>query len=1197
MKKHFRQTLSLIMSFVMIMSVFAGIDGSSFINELMSVTANASYSGIEWPVTDLSVDKVTINEYTNGYWRTYTDEETGETIKYFEYDLDQLFNNFTVTFSDGTVIVSDDGSVEYNGEVGFLEVDYYFDVTQFRNPLSAGTHEIPVQLGENFTKAILEIVSAGVTINVEPLTVIENTEGYWTQRYNYETDSYTDIYIYNFDFDYTVTLADGTELAPEYAGGSIYYEGEYYFLDEGTNQYNNPLEVGTHEIPVTIFGGSAMATVEIIETPVASVEINPVKMFENSNGYWSERYESTGDYEEEGKWVEYYEYNIEYNGFTVTLKDGTVLTSESGYIYYNDEQHFPEEINSQNDNPLTLGSNKIEVSLLGFRTTADIEIIKPAQKLVCEPITMIKNLNGQWADRYNEETEEEESFFYYYFSINDFTVTMDDGTELVSENGRVTFNGKQYRPEIASQYEKPLVVGVNEIPVSIMGCESTVTVEIIETPIESIVFSPLTIIENTNGTWENVYDYETDEYKGEFFIYNLNDLESTVTMKDGSVFTLNQYNSAIEYNGKWVSYDQWTVQRETPLSFGKNEIELSLLGYTATAQIEIIESPVASVVVEPVYMRENVGGNYGYIYNEETGTEERCYLYDIEPIHFDFVVTLKDGTTLRSQNGTIEYDGKTYWCEYNYSDAPFELGTNTLDCRVLGYNVPVTFVVKENPTLGDVNYDKYTTSYDAMLVMVASAKLTELDETSTANADVDKDGKLTALDARKILRVSAMLENGDEFAAVRTYYNYLNRNPNTEIYLEYDECISGEEFKVAVKTRNVSGIHNANVFLTYNTNVLEFVSIENSIEGNGRLFAGDKYSDGKISMAVAFTDSATEDFEVATITFKVLSAGEHYMTIDIAEWLGNEIPYNYIYTIFAKSEKTEEPTTKEPETEVPTTEPTTKEPETEVPTTEPTTEEPTTEEPTTEEPTTEEPTTEVPTTEEPTTEVPTTEEPTTEEPTTEEPTTEEPTTEEPTTEEPTTEEPTTKEPETEVPTTEPTTKEPETEPTTKDPVTQAPTTEKPTEKPTEAPTQKPVSDKLEVKDDTVKVDNTSKVSTVKTKSSANDILKSVKNEKVSIVDKDGKAVSGDALVGTGAKIQIKDNSGKVISTYTVCIPTDVDGNGKTTAADARLALRGSAKLDKVEGVYATASDMNTDGKITAADARMILRISAGLEKA
>lgn len=158
-------------------------------------------------------------------------------------------------------------------------------------------------------------------------------------------------------------------------------------------------------------------------------------------------------------------------------------------------------------------------------------------------------------------------------------------------------------------------------------------------------------------------------------------------------------------------------------------------------------------------------------------------------------------------------------------------------------------------------------------------------------------------------------------------------------------------------------------------------------------------------------------------------------------------------------------------------------------------------------------------------------------------------------------------------------------------------TQKPTEKPTEAPTQKPVSDKLEVSDDTIKVDNTSKVTTVKVKSSAKDILSSVKNENVSIVDKDGKAVSGDALVGTGAKIQIKDNSGNVINTYTVCVPTDVDGNGKTSAADARLALRCSAKLEKLEGVYATASDMNADNKITAADARMILRISAGLEKA
>ena len=199
------------------------------------------------------------------------------------------------------------------------------------------------------------------------------------------------------------------------------------------------------------------------------------------------------------------------------------------------------------------------------------------------------------------------------------------------------------------------------------------------------------------------------------------------------------------------------------------------------------------------------------------------------------------------------------------------------------------------------------------------------------------------------------------------------------------------------------------------------------------------------------------------------------------------------------------------------------------------------------------------------------EDPTTQEPTTEEPTTVEPTTEEPTTEEPTTEEPTTKEPVTDAPTTEPTTQAPETT------------------------TQKPVSDKLEVSGDTVRVDNSSKVSTVKVKSTADDILKSVKNEKVEIVDKDGKTVSGDALVGTGAKIQVINKDGNIVNEYTVIVPTDIDGNGKTTAADARLALRASAKIDTIDGIYAIAADSNNDSKITAMDARTILRKAAGLE--
>ncbi len=60
-------------------------------------------------------------------------------------------------------------------------------------------------------------------------------------------------------------------------------------------------------------------------------------------------------------------------------------------------------------------------------------------------------------------------------------------------------------------------------------------------------------------------------------------------------------------------------------------------------------------------------------------------------------------------------------------------------------------------------------------------------------------------------------------------------------------------------------------------------------------------------------------------------------------------------------------------------------------------------------------------------------------------------------------------------------------------------------------------------------------------------------------------------------------------------PGDVDGNGKITAADARLALRISAKLEKATEYQTRIADMDKNGKITAADARKILRISAKLE--
>lgn len=58
---------------------------------------------------------------------------------------------------------------------------------------------------------------------------------------------------------------------------------------------------------------------------------------------------------------------------------------------------------------------------------------------------------------------------------------------------------------------------------------------------------------------------------------------------------------------------------------------------------------------------------------------------------------------------------------------------------------------------------------------------------------------------------------------------------------------------------------------------------------------------------------------------------------------------------------------------------------------------------------------------------------------------------------------------------------------------------------------------------------------------------------------------------------------------------DINGDCKITSADARLALRGAARLEKLSESAFLAADCNYDGKLTASDARKILRVSAKIE--
>lgn len=59
---------------------------------------------------------------------------------------------------------------------------------------------------------------------------------------------------------------------------------------------------------------------------------------------------------------------------------------------------------------------------------------------------------------------------------------------------------------------------------------------------------------------------------------------------------------------------------------------------------------------------------------------------------------------------------------------------------------------------------------------------------------------------------------------------------------------------------------------------------------------------------------------------------------------------------------------------------------------------------------------------------------------------------------------------------------------------------------------------------------------------------------------------------------------------------DVNGDGAVRAADARLALRCSARIEELTEEQLDAADVDKSGKVTASDARQILRFSANLDK-
>lgn len=314
-----------------------------------------------------------------------------------------------------------------------------------------------------------------------------------------------------------------------------------------------------------------------------------------------------------------------------------------------------------------------------------------------DDVKIVENTNVNPQQEYNPETglyDLEWKEYYYYVQG---TATAGNGDTAYIYDSQLNLGGKFYLEiEDTQSYENQWTVGnTYTATASLFGISDTFNIEIVENPIEEIVVEELYIIEGTNQSTEQYYDYESDEYL-EYLKYDYAIPEVKVILKDSSVVTLERYEY-FEYAGMENEVEIFDPQSyyET-WGLGKHEIIVSLLGRETTTFVNIIESPVQNIKFREINLIENYDGqSTGYV--DENGVYAGDFFwYSYMP---QAVVTLNDGSKLESINGTVSYKGLDYDIEYNdlQEEDHWQIGEHSVEAKLLGKDTEFTVNVIKNP--------------------------------------------------------------------------------------------------------------------------------------------------------------------------------------------------------------------------------------------------------------------------------------------------------------------------------------------------------------------------------------------------------------------------------------------------------------------------------------------------------------------
>ncbi|MGM9670752.1 MAG: S-layer homology domain-containing protein [Oscillospiraceae bacterium] len=333
-------------------------------------------------IVELTVFDLTIIENVDGYLDGYWDDNAEEWIEnaWFRYSYTP---EFTVTLSDGSVIESQWGCVEIDGENYTLACA---DDQGMESPWSVGDHEVEASLlGKTVTFVVSVVESPVKSIQVNDTELLEGYDGYLDGYWDDDAEEWIKNawFRYSYTPEFTVTLSDGSVIESQW--GCVEIDGENYTLACADDQgMESPWSVGDHEVEANLLGATATFTVSVIENPVESIQVEDMEVLfgidGSFSGYWDD---------EAGEWVEraWFQYHINPDTITVNYKDGSSKTYQLSEISALTNYYVNITSDQTYEHPWGVGTHTATAEYMGVSTEFQVTVKE-------SPVTKIEVIKG-----------------------------------------------------------------------------------------------------------------------------------------------------------------------------------------------------------------------------------------------------------------------------------------------------------------------------------------------------------------------------------------------------------------------------------------------------------------------------------------------------------------------------------------------------------------------------------------------------------------------------------------------------------------------------------------------------------------------------------------------------------------------------------------------------------------------------------